>query len=177
MPNLKDLAFQVLSYLQKLYPHPKTNLNADNPWQLLVATILSAQCTDERVNKLTPALFAKWPDPYALAKAKPLELEEVIKPAGFYHHKAKNLLGCAQRVVEVFKGEVPKSLEALITLPGVARKTANCVLWGAYSLNEGIAIDTHVKRISYRLGLTCSQKPEEIEIDLMRLFPQDEWVM
>lgn len=165
----------VLATLSKRYPQPKTNLIASNPFELLVATILSAQCTDARVNQLTPALFAAWPNPKAMSEADQGALEEVIRPAGFYRMKAKHLLATAKRLETTFQGTVPKTLEELLTLPGVARKTANVVLYGAYGINAGFAVDTHVKRISTRLGLTKEQDPNRIEEDLVRLFPQESW--
>ena len=175
LAQITPIAQALLDALQKRYPHPKTNLNADSPWQLLVATILSAQCTDARVNQITPELFATYPEPQDLAKAKLTHIEKLIRQAGFYHAKAKNIQGSAKMIVEKFGGEVPKTMAELLTLPGVARKTANCVLYGAYGINVGLAVDTHVKRIAYRLGLTKSKKPLEIEADLMALFPQNEW--
>ena len=168
-------ARQVLAALQQRYPHPRTHLDAQNAWELLVATVLAAQCTDARVNTVTPELFRRWPTPAALAGAPIEELEGVIRPTGFYHSKAKNLLGAAQRVCEVFDGQIPQNIEDLITIPGVARKTANVVLFGAFGINEGLAVDTHVKRIAYRLGLTDETDPVPIERDLMKLFPREEW--
>ena len=165
----------VLEALQQRYPHPRTHLDAQNAWELLVATVLAAQCTDARVNTVTPELFRRWPTPAALAEAPIEELEAVIRPTGFYHSKAKNLLGAARRVCEVFDGQIPQSIEDLITIPGVARKTANVVLFGAFGINEGLAVDTHVKRIAYRLGLTDETDPVPIERDLMKLFPREEW--
>ena len=168
-------ARQVLAALQQRYPHPRTHLDAQNAWELLVATVLAAQCTDARVNTVTPELFRRWPTPAALAEAPIEELEGVIRPTGFYHSKAKNLLGAARRVCEVFDGQIPQNIEDLITIPGVARKTANVVLFGAFGINEGLAVDTHVKRIAYRLGLTDETDPVPIERDLMKLFPREEW--
>ena len=168
-------ARKVLAALQARYPRPETHLNAHNAWELLVATVLAAQCTDARVNTITPELFRRWPGPAELARATQEELEEVIHSAGFYHSKAKNLLGAARRVRERFDGQVPRTLEHLVTLPGVARKTANVVLFGAFGINEGLAVDTHVKRISHRLGLTGQTDPVAVERDLMKLFPQKEW--
>lgn len=168
-------AMKVLELLKKRYPVPETMLDHRNSWELLVATVLAAQCTDARVNTITPELFRRWPDPAALAAASQEELESVIRPTGFYHNKAKNLLGAAKRVTEVFGGEVPHTLEELVTLPGVARKTANVVLWGGFGINEGLAVDTHVKRLSFRLGLTKHTDPVRIEQDLIRLFPREEW--
>ncbi|MBQ9536201.1 MAG: endonuclease III [Desulfovibrionaceae bacterium] len=171
-----SVALQVLAYLRKRYPKPATNLHFRTPWELLVATVLSAQCTDARVNLITPKVFATWPSPKDMAQARIVELEAAIKSCGFYHNKAKNLKACAKRIVETFAGEVPKNLDDLLSLPGVARKTANCVLFGAFGINAGLAVDTHVKRISFRLGLTQSKQPETIEQDLLKLFPQEEWV-
>lgn len=168
-------AMAILALLKKRYPEPETMLVHANPWELLVATVLAAQCTDARVNTITPELFRRWPDPAALAGASQEELEEVIRPTGFYHSKAKNLLGAARRVTEVFGGEVPHTMEELITLPGVARKTANVVLWGGFGLNQGLAVDTHVKRLSFRLGLTKNTEPVKIEQDLIKIFPRAEW--
>lgn len=165
----------VLAALRARYPQPATHLVAANAWELLVATVLAAQCTDARVNTVTPELFRRWPGPAELARTSQEELESVIRPTGFYHSKAKNLLGAARRVCEVYGGEVPARLDELITLPGVARKTANVVLFGAFGLNEGLAVDTHVKRISYRLGLTAQTDPVAVEKDLMRLFQRAEW--
>ena len=165
----------MLAALQQRYPHPRTHLDAQNAWELLVATVLAAQCTDARVNTVTPELFRRWPTPAALAEAPIEELEGVIRPTGFYHSKAKNLLGAARRVCEVFDGQIPQNIEDLITIPGVARKTANVVLFGAFGINEGLAVDTHVKRIAYRLGLTDETDPVPIERDLMKLFPREEW--
>ena len=168
-------ARNVLAALQKRYPHPRTHLDAQNAWELLVATVLAAQCTDARVNTVTPELFRRWPTPAALAEAPLEELESVIRPTGFFHSKAKNLLGAARRVCDVFDGQIPQTIEDLITIPGVARKTANVVLFGAFGINEGLAVDTHVKRIAYRLGLTDETDPVPIERDLMKLFPREEW--
>ena len=168
-------AKNVLAALQQRYPHPRTHLDAQNAWELLVATVLAAQCTDARVNTVTPELFRRWPTPAALAEAAIEDLEGVIRPTGFFHSKAKNLLGAARRVRDVFDGQIPKSIEELTTIPGVARKTANVVLFGAYGINEGLAVDTHVKRIAYRLGLTDETDPVPIERDLMKLFPREEW--
>jgi len=168
-------AKKVLAALKARYPQPETHLEAHNAWELLVATVLAAQCTDARVNTITPELFRRWPGPAELAEANQEDLEIVIHSAGFYHSKARNLLGAARRVRDHFGNVVPRTLEELVTLPGVARKTANVVLFGAFGINAGLAVDTHVKRISYRLGLTCETDPIAVEKDLMRLFPQKEW--
>lgn len=161
--------------LQARYQRPQTHLTASSPWELLVATVLSAQCTDARVNMVTPQLFSRWNGPAALAKADPKEVEEVIHSTGFYRNKAKNIVAAAQRVMHDFGGEVPRTLEELITLPGVARKTANVVLWGAFGINEGLAVDTHVGRIAWKLGLTDQTDPVAVEKDLMALFPREAW--
>lgn len=174
-PGAEERAARTLDHLRRLYPDPATHLVAADAWQLLVATVLAAQCTDARVNTVTPGLFSRWPGPAELAGADREELEAVIRPTGFFHSKAGHLLGAARRVSEAFGGEVPRTMEELITLPGVARKTANVVLFGAYGINAGLAVDTHVKRISFRLGLTSCTDPVEVERDLVLLFPQDEW--
>lgn len=171
----QERASRTLAALQARYPAPHTHLDARNAWELLVATVLAAQCTDARVNTVTPELFRRWPDAAALAEAAPEELEAVIRPTGFYHSKAKNLLGAARRLRDQFGGSVPQTLAELVTLPGVARKTANVVLFGAFGINEGLAVDTHVKRICYRLGLTDATDPVEVERDLMALLPREEW--
>lgn len=171
----RERAEQVLTALKARYPIPATHLEARGAWQLLVATVLAAQCTDARVNTVTPELFRRWPGPKELAQALPGELEEVIRSTGFYRSKARNLLGAARRVTDVYGGDVPRSMAELTTLPGVARKTANVVLYGAYGINEGLAVDTHVKRICYRLGLTTRTDPVDVEQDLMKLLPQPEW--
>ncbi|BAV92169.1 endonuclease III [Candidatus Desulfovibrio trichonymphae] len=168
-------AQKILMVLAARYPRHAPQLAARNAWELLVATVLAAQCTDTRVNTITPELFRRWPGPQELATADQTELESVIRSAGFYHSKAKNLLGAAVRVRDVFDGRVPDSLENLTSLPGVARKTANVVLFGAYGRNEGLAVDTHVKRIAYRLGLTDQTDPDRVEQDLIVLFPRREW--
>lgn len=181
MPNetppasLRQRAEKVLAALRKRYPNPSSQLTSTTPWELLVATILAAQCTDVRVNSVTPTLFARWPGPAELAKATQRQLEEVIRPTGFYRNKATNLLRTAKLVTERFGGQVPKTMEEMMSLAGVARKTANVVLYGAYGINAGLAVDTHVKRIAYRLGLTREKDPNAVERDLMELFPQQEW--
>lgn len=170
-----DRAAQVLHRLAKRYPQPQTMLTWADPWELLVATVLAAQCTDARVNQVTPHFFAKWKTPADLALATQPEIEGIIRSTGFYHNKAKHLLATAQRITQVFKGQVPRTMDELLTLPGVARKTANIVLSNAYGINVGLAVDTHVKRISFRLGLTTHTNQDKIEQDLMPLFPQDQW--
>lgn len=165
----------IISRLRQAYPDAAIPLHHRNPFELIVATILSAQCTDERVNQVTPALFRRYPDVRALAQAKPADLEALIRPTGFYRNKAKSLLGMAKMVRERFDGQVPKTMEELLDLPGVARKTANVVLGGAYGVNAGIVVDTHVKRLSQRLGLSEQADPVKIERDLMGLVPSAEW--
>jgi len=174
---LRQRAENVLGLLKKRYPEPPVNLVARNPWEQVVATVLSAQCTDARVNKVTPELFRRWPSPEALACADQADVEEVIRAVGFYHSKAANIIMAARRVCDTFGGEVPHTLEELVTLPGVARKTANVVLWTSFGINEGLAVDTHVKRIAGRLGLTRETDPVKVERNLMDLFPREEWGM
>lgn len=161
--------------LIKRYPDPKSELTWNNSWELLVATILSAQCTDVRVNKVTPEIFRRWPGPAEMAKAEVTEIEEVIRTTGIYRNKAKNLLATAKLVMEEFSGELPRNMKDMIRLPGAARKTANIVLSNAMGIHEGIAVDTHVKRLSNRMGLTTSSNPIIIEKDLMPLFKKDNW--
>ncbi len=167
---------QILEILDRTYPDAKTALRHRNAWELLVATILSAQCTDERVNQVTPALFEKYPTVYDFANANLRELAEAIRPTGFYNNKAKAILGAAKKIAEQFGGQVPKTMDELLTLPGVARKTANVVLGAAYGIPSGIVVDTHVQRIARRLGLTSQKDPQKIEQDLMKIIPQDRWI-
>ncbi len=157
------------------YPEPGTELTWGTPWELLVATMLSAQCTDARVNQVTPILLATWKTVHDMSCADQAEVETVIHSTGFYRNKAKNLREAAKRIVTVFGGEVPRTMEDMLTLPGVARKTANVVLGNAYGVRAGIAVDTHVKRITFRLGLTSEIIPDKIEQDLMTLFPRQSW--
>lgn len=164
-----------LNVLQKRYPSPQTQLEYSNSWELLVATILAAQCTDARVNLVTPIFFNNWPGPAELALATQEEVEKVIHSTGFFRNKAKNLLACARMAHKEYNDNLPDNMQELIKFPGVARKTANVVLYGAYGINAGLAVDTHVKRISYRLGLTENIDPDLVEKDLMALFPQSEW--
>jgi endonuclease-3 len=174
--DLKAQAKQVIRALAKAYPDAVCALTHKSAYQLLVATILSAQCTDERVNMVTPGLFAKYPDVRALAAADQGELEAMIRSTGFFRAKATSLRGMAKGVVEEFGGEIPRTLDELVTLPGVGRKTANVVLGTVWGIATGVVVDTHVKRISNLLGLTQSTNPEQIEQDLMQLIPQSEWV-
>lgn len=157
------------------YPEPGTELTWGTPWELLVATMLSAQCTDARVNQVTPILLATWKTVHDMSCADQAEVETVIHSTGFYRNKAKNLREAAKRIVTVFGGEVPRTMEDMLTLPGVARKTANVVLGNAYGVRAGIAVDTHVKRTTFRLGLTSEIIPDKIEQDLMTLFPRQSW--
>ena len=171
----KRRAIIILDHLKSLYPNATCSLTYDSPVQLLVATILSAQCTDERVNKVTPALFKRFPDASRFAGAEREELETLIRSTGFYRNKAKNIQGACQKIVTDFKGNVPQTMEELLTLPGVARKTANVVLAHGFGINSGVTVDTHVKRLSNRLGLTKESNPVKIEKDLMKLLPQIDW--
>lgn len=171
----KELAQEVYKRLKKVHPDAHCELNHSNAYELLLATILSAQCTDARVNMVTPALFKKYPNPKKLAAAPVEEVAEVIKSINFFNNKAKSLVGCAKMLQEVHGGEVPRTVEELSELPGVGRKTANVVLGNAFNINAGIVVDTHVKRTTNLLGLTKNSDPVKIEQDLMKLFPQDEW--
>jgi endonuclease-3 len=171
------LAGEIYDRLAAHYPDAHCALDFKTPFQLLVATILSAQCTDKRVNMVTPALFKRYRTPAALAAANPDELEELIKSTGFFRNKTKSLIGMSAAVAELHGGRIPDELDALVKLPGVGRKTANVVLGNAYDKNEGVVVDTHVGRVSGRLGLTTETDPVKIEQDLMRLFPRDRWTM
>ncbi|HUQ70870.1 MAG TPA: endonuclease III [Planctomycetaceae bacterium] len=167
---------KLLNALAKTYPEAICALHHDSPFQLLVATILSAQCTDARVNLVTPALFKKYPGPRELSAAKQTDVETLIRSTGFYRAKATNLIGMAKGLMEQHGGELPRTLEELVQLPGVGRKTANVLLGTAFGLASGVVVDTHVKRLSRLLGLTTATSPEQIEQDLMRLIPRKEWV-
>lgn len=170
----RQQACAVLNMLAESYPEAHCALHYHNPWELLVATILSAQCTDVRVNLVTPALFDRYPTPAAMAAADQEELEELIRSTGFFRNKARNLIGCARELVAGHAGSVPQSLEELVALPGVGRKTANVVLGNAFAI-PGMVVDTHVKRISRRLGWSEREDPVKIEQDLCRLLPETEW--
>ncbi|MDG2615584.1 endonuclease III [Thermoleptolyngbya sichuanensis XZ-Cy5] len=172
---LEIRALEILERLKRLYPNATCSLNYETPVQLLVATILSAQCTDERVNKVTPELFRRFPDAASMASADLAELEELVRSTGFYRNKAKNIQGACRKIVTDFGGQVPQTMEELLTLPGVARKTGNVVLAHAFGINAGVTVDTHVKRLSQRLGLTTHTEPVQIERDLMKLLPQPDW--
>jgi endonuclease-3 len=166
---------EALRRLQKEYPDAHCELDFKTPLQLVIATILSAQCTDKRVNMVTPLLFAKYPDAQSLANANPAELEELIKPTGFFRNKTKSLIGMAKALVEKHGGEVPRTMAELVQLPGVGRKTANVVLGNAFGMNEGIVVDTHVGRVGMRLGFVTESDPVKAEQELMRLFPDADW--
>lgn len=167
---------QVLSLLAEEYGDAECALTHENPYQLLVATILSAQCTDERVNQVTPDLFQRYPTAEELAKADEEELQEIIRSTGFFRNKARNLKGAARTIVEDFDGELPRTMEEMLTLPGVARKTANVVLGTGFGIASGIVVDTHVSRVSRRLGLTEETTPGKIETDLQEKVPKDQWI-
>ena len=167
----------ILAKLDEAYPAVTCALTHDNPFQLLIATILSAQCTDERVNIVTQTLFPKYPTPKDFAYANPRELEKEIRPTGFFRNKTKSVMGASRRIVEDFQGEVPRTMEQLLTLPGVARKTANVVLGTAFGIASGIVVDTHVQRLSRRLDLSRNTDPKKIEQDLMQVIPRDKWIL
>jgi endonuclease III len=168
-------AAQILDRLEKAHPEATCALHYRNPFELVAATILSAQCTDERVNMVTPALFKRYPTPAALARAVPAELEDIIRSTGFFRAKAKSLMGCARALAEEHGGQVPRELAALVKLPGIGRKTANVVLGHAYDIAEGVAVDTHVLRVSNRLGIAKGDDPIKVEQQLMALIPAERW--
>lgn len=167
---------KILDGLAKAYPGATCALVHSNPWELLVATILSAQCTDARVNMVTPTLFRTFPTPAAMAQASLPEIEELIRTTGFYRNKAKSISGAAKAVVKDFGGKVPRTMDELLTLPGVARKTGNVVLGVAYGIADGIVVDTHVLRLSRRLQLTVNTEPKKVEQDLLKIIPKDHWI-
>ena len=169
-------ARRIVKALAKAYPVAECALRHDGPFQLLAATILSAQCTDERVNLVTPALFTKYPTPAALAVSRPSDLEKIIQSCGFFRSKAKSLRGMATEIEQRFGGEVPRTLDELVTLPGVGRKTANVLLGTAFGIPSGVVVDTHVARISRLLGLSSGKTPDAIEADLQLLLPRKEWI-
>lgn len=173
----KVIAPKVLRRLKADYPDVTCALGHESAFELLVSTILSAQCTDVRVNMVTPVLFGRWPTPADLARAPIEQIEKVIQSTGFFRNKAKNIKSCAQVLCEKYDGAVPQQIEQLVELPGVGRKTANVVLGNAFHRDEGIVVDTHVTRLSERLGLTAESDPVKIEQDLMRVVPRDEWTM
>ena len=167
----------ILAKLDEAYPSATCALEHQNPFQLLIATILSAQCTDVRVNEVTRSLFQKYKTPQDLAYANPQELEAEIRPTGFFRAKTKSIQGTSKKIVEEFSGEVPRTMEQLLTLPGVARKTANVVLGTAFGIPSGIVVDTHVQRLAARLDLTRNTDPKKIEQDLMQIIPRDKWII
>lgn len=167
---------EILRILAETYPEAECALHHKSPWELLVATILSAQCTDVRVNMVTPKLFETYPTPKAMAEAPIEALEELIRTTGFYHNKAKSIQGAGRVITEQFANKVPKTMAELLTVPGAARKTASVVLGVAYGLSEGIVVDTHVFRLSRRLGLSRSETPQAVEQDLMKVIPKDRWI-
>lgn len=173
--KIQEKVLEILNRLKREYPEPKTALNFKSPFELLVATILSAQTTDVHVNRVTESLFKKYKSVKDYADASPETLQQDLSSINFYKTKAKNIQGSAKMVLEGFNSKVPKTMDELMSLPGVARKTANIVLSNAYGINEGIAVDTHVRRLAYRLGLTKSEDPVKIEKDLMAITPKEEW--
>lgn len=168
---------QILRGLDEMYPNATCALHHSSPWELLVATILSAQCTDKRVNEVTPGLFAKYPTPRDFAAVRPEVLAQHIRSTGFFNNKAKSIVGAAQKVLRDFGGKVPKTMEEMLSIPGVARKTANVALGTAYGIPAGVVVDTHVQRVSRRLDLTKQSDPVKIEQDLMKIIPQDRWIL
>ncbi len=175
-PLAKERVASILDVLAKTYPNVVCALNHRNAWELTIATILSAQCTDVRVNLVTPALFKAFPTPKAMASASLPELEELIRTTGFFRNKAKSIKGASTVVMEQFKGNVPQTMDEILKLPGVARKTGNVVLGSWYGIAVGVVVDTHVLRLSRRLELTKNSTPEKIEQDLMKIIPQDHWI-
>jgi len=167
----------ILKDLDEMYPNATCALHHRNPWELLVATILSAQCTDKRVNEVTPGLFEKYPTPRDFAAARQEVLANDIRSTGFFNNKARSLIGAAKKIVDQFGGKVPRTMEELLTVPGAARKTANVVLGTAYGIGSGVVVDTHVQRVSRRLDLTKNAEPVKIEQDLMKIIPKDRWIL
>lgn len=167
---------KIFAALDEMFPRATCALHHENPFQLLVATILSAQCTDERVNKVTPGLFAKFPSPQDFAALRQEALETEIRSTGFFRNKSRNIIGAAQKIMSDFGGRVPRTIDELLSLPGVARKTANVVLGTAFGIASGVVVDTHVFRITRRLKLTRQNTPEKVEQDLIKLVPQDRWI-
>src|SRR5690349_1489018 len=167
----------ILAKLDEAYPNATCELNHKNAFELLIATILSAQCTDVRVNQVTQTLFEKYPDAKAFVYANPSVLEQEIRPTGFFRNKTKSVMGASKEILEKFTGEVPRTMEEILTLPGVARKTANVVLGTAYGIPGGIVVDTHVQRIANRLDLTHNEDPKKIEQDLVQVIPRDKWIL
>jgi len=176
-PPDRERVKAILRLLDKSYPAADCELHRENPFQLLCATILSAQCTDQRVNMVTPALFARFPTPAAMGQAEQAELENIVRSTGFFRNKAKNLIGASRTLVERWGGEVPRTMDELLQLPGVARKTANVVLGTAYDIAVGVVVDTHVMRLSQRLALSKEATPERIEADLTQVVPRERWIL
>lgn len=174
MKSKKLRADKIYAKLDPIYTMEKTSLNYRTPFQLLVATILSAQCTDKQVNKVTPALFKKYKTPQEFLNAPIEDIEEAIRSTGFYRNKAKNIKGCCEGLVNMYGGNIPRTLDEMIKLPGVGRKTANCVLGATYGV-PGVVVDTHVKRLAMRMGLTGSDNPDKIEEDIQKIVPEDRW--
>jgi endonuclease-3 len=168
---------QILRRLDRMYPDVTCALTHHTPWELLVATILSAQCTDKRVNEVTPGLFAKYPTPQDFAATRPEVLAEDIRSTGFFNNKAKSIVGAAKKVIGDFGGQVPRTMEEMLSIPGAARKTANVVLGTAYGIASGVVVDTHVQRLAARLDLSKAADPVKIEQDLVRILPQDRWIL
>ena len=173
----KERIAEILLRLDKMYPNATCALHHEGPWQLLVATILSAQCTDRRVNEVTPGLFAKYPTVADFAAVRPEVLAQDIRSTGFFNNKAKSIVGAAQRVIGAFGGAVPRTIEEMLTIPGAARKTANVVLGTAYGVASGVVVDTHVQRLSKRLDLSRNTDPVRIEQDLMKIIPKERWIL
>src|SRR3954451_24855847 len=173
----KERIAEILRRLDRMYPDATCALLHSNPWELLVATILSAQCTDKRVNEVTPGLFRKYPTPQDFAAVQPEVLAEDIRSTGVFNNKSKSIVGAANRIVHDFHGEVPRTMEELLTVPGAARKTANVVLGTAYGIASGVVVDTHVQRISRRLDLTKNDEPVKIEQDLIKIVPRERWIL
>jgi len=173
----KERVAEILRRLDIMYPNATCALHHSNPWELLVATILSAQCTDKRVNQVTPGLFAKYPTPADFAAVRPQVLAEDIRSTGFFNNKAKSIVGAAKKITSEFGGQVPRTMDEMLTIPGAARKTANVVLGTAYGIAAGVVVDTHVQRIARRLDLTQATDPKKIEQDLMKIIPQDRWIL
>ena len=167
----------ILEKLEEAYPAATCALEHENPFQLLISTILSAQCTDERVNQVTKILFPKYATPEAFAYANPRELQQDIRPTGFFRNKTKSIIGASKKIVEEFGGQVPRTMEEILTLPGVARKTANVVLGTAYGIASGIVVDTHVQRLARRLDLSRNEDPKKIEQDLLHVIPRERWIL
>lgn len=166
----------ILAKLDEAYPNATCELKHENPFQLVISTILSAQCTDVRVNLVTEKLYKKYPDARAFAYANPADLEQEIRPTGFFRNKTKSVMGASKAIVEKFGGDVPRTMEEMLTLPGVARKTANVVLGTAYGIPSGVVVDTHVLRLARRLELTKHEEPRKVEQDLMSILPRDKWI-